>query len=190
MQRNERPTLLRDLRLLVFLALGGAVLFLLLLDERAKLRAYRAKIASFEEKLLAAKEIIREHRDVLLPKPRHISSPTLLAEKSLRTVITETLEKLGIVRNVESIDPRQDAKKGILSARVSLRNMPLRRIVDFIVALKSLGAGIVDREALMRMEGYNRDLWRLDLVLEAPWPKRAILQQGKKESQYGRAGLR
>ena len=95
-------------------------------------------------------------------------NPTLLAEKSLRTVVMEACEKVGISRNLEAVNPGEDRKKGILRARVVIRGVALRKIVEFIVQLKNFSAGIRDTDASLRMMGYNVDRWRLDLTLEAP----------------------
>ena len=175
---TERPTFARDAHL--FVALGVTALFLLIFlhGERASLSESEEKIAGFEEKLLQAKQTIRENRHLLIPSEEKILNPALLREKSLRTVVKEATEKAGISRSLEAVNPSEDKKGGIVRARVSLGNLDLRKIVEFIVSLKNLSAGIRDTEAIMRMQGYNVDRWRLELTLEAPAPSGGA---GKKE---------
>ena len=111
------------------------------------------------------------HQDVLLPPKERILNPKLLAEKSLMAVVMEAAEKIGIAANLESLDPSEDKKAGLSKARVTLRDVSLRRIVEFLVALKGLSAGIRDNEATLRMQGHNQDAWRLEVMLEAPLGK-------------------
>lgn len=170
MNPTERPTLIRDVRLFLLLALAAAALSILLLDERSRLRDYEVQIGTFEKKLLEANETVRRHRHVLLPARRRIRNPGLLAQRSLRTVIKEATESAGVTPCLESVDPVEDTREKVARARVSLRGIPLRSIVELIVALRNLSAGIEDREATMRMQGHNVDSWRLDLTLEAPLP--------------------
>ncbi len=168
MEALERPTLLRDMRLFVLLGATAVMLLFFLFDEQAAVEDYTAKIESLEEKLGQAKKTIQENPHILLPTKQKVLNPTLLAEKSLRTVVSEATEKLGISRNIDAIDPSEDKKHGIVKARVSLRDVPIRKIVEFIVHVRNLSAGIRDVGATMRMQGYNRDSWRIDLTLEAP----------------------
>jgi len=165
---EERPTFLKDLRLFILLGVTAIVLLIFLGDDRAGLESALGRIRSFQEKLIQAKDTVRKNRDVLLPLREKVLDPTLLAEKSLRTVIKEATESVGISRNLEAINPGEDRKNGTLKARVVIRNVPLRKIVEFIVTLKNLSAGIRDTDASLRMQGYNVDRWRIDLTLEAP----------------------
>ena len=168
MDTTTRPTFLHDLRLFFLLGVTAIILGLFLMAERASLREARIKIGVFEGKLLEAKQTVRNHVHLLVPSGPAVRNPTLLAEKSLRTLVTEATEKVGISRNLESVNPAEDPKEHRVSARVSLRDVRLREIVEFIVSLKNLSAGILDREAMMTMRGRNIDSWRLTLTLEAP----------------------
>jgi len=165
---EERPTLVKDLRLYILLGVVAVVLLIFLADEHAGLEDTRARIRSFEDKVLKARDTIRFNRDVLLPPREKVLNPSLLAEKSLRTVVMEACEKVGISGNLEAVNPGEDRKKGILRARVVIRGVELRKIVGFIVHLKNCSAGIRDTDASLRMMGYNLDRWRLDITLEAP----------------------
>jgi hypothetical protein len=167
-ESSERSTLARDLRLFALLGVTAIALLILLAGERAGLDELRAKVQTVEERLLEAKKTVRENRDVLLPPEERAGNPFLLAEKSLRTVVMEASEKVGISRNLEAINPSEDKKNRLVKAQVTLQRVPLRKIVAFIVHLKSLSAGIRDTDATMRMLGYNVDSWKVDLSLEAP----------------------
>ena len=83
----------------------------------------------------------------------------------------EAAERIGIAPNIESLDPSEDKKASLCRARVALKDVSLRQVVEFLVALKGLSAGIRDNEATLRMQGYNQDLWRLEVMLEAPLGK-------------------
>jgi hypothetical protein len=157
-----------DIRLFALLAATALVLLFFLVDEQADLKDRTGKITSLEQKLAQAKETIEQNQHILLPAKQEVRNPGLLAEKSLRTVVSETTEQLGISGNIEAINPSEDKKNNTLRARVSLRSIPIRKIVAFIVHVRNLSAGIRDVEATMRMQGYNTDSWRIDLTLEAP----------------------
>ena len=168
MEGPAPSTLIRDLRLFIFLTIAAAALVILYLDERKGLDLNEARAQDFEERLVHARDIVRQNADLLIPVREKILNPMILAEKSLRTVVMEAAEQTGIAPNLESIDPSEDKKMGVYRARLSLGNVPVRQIVAFIVALKNVSAGIHDTEATMRMQGYNQDVWRLDLTIEAP----------------------
>ncbi len=168
MEPTERPTFGRDLRLFALLAATAAALALFLLDERAVRTEQEAKIADIESRIGEAHDVVREHQDVLLPPKEKILNPKLLAEKSLMAVVMEAAERIGIAPNLESLDPSEDKKANLCKARVALKDVSLRQIVEFLVALKGLSAGIRDNEATLRMQGYNQDVWRLEVMLEAP----------------------
>ncbi len=168
MEGNERSTLGKDLRLFALLAATGVALLLLLLDERATRTEHEARIAELETKVRETRDLVREYRDILLPPKEKIENPKLLAEKSLMTLVMEAAEKIGIAPNLESVDPSEDKKAGVVRARVALKDVNLRQIVEFLVGLKGMSAGIRDNEATMRMQNYNADSWRLEVTLEAP----------------------
>ncbi len=171
MEGNERPTLGKDLRLFALLAVTAAALVFFLMDERAARTEHEARIAELESRVREAGDIVREYRDVLLPPKELIRNPRLLAEKSLMTVVMEAAQKIGIAPNLESVDPSEDKKSNVVKARVALKDVRMQQIVEFLVALKSLSAGIRDNDATMRMQSYNVDSWRLELTLEAPMVK-------------------
>jgi hypothetical protein len=168
MEGNERPTLMKDVRLYALLAATAAALVFFLMDERAARTESEARIAELETRVREAGDIVREYREVLLPPKETIQNPKLLAEKSLMAVVMEAAEKKGIAPNLESVDPSEDKKTSVVRARVALKDVTLRQVVEFLLALKSLSAGIRDNESTLRMQGYNADSWRLEVTLEAP----------------------
>ncbi|MBN1421387.1 MAG: hypothetical protein JXP34_21620 [Planctomycetes bacterium] len=167
---SDRPSRARDVRLFLLLIVAAAALLVFLLDERSRLGETRLSVAHLEEKLAQARGTILTHREILLPPREKLRNPRLLAEKSLRTIVMEATAKLGIPRSLESIDPTEDKRTRSYRARLSLNGVTLRQVVEFILSLKGLSAGIRDSEGTLRMIGYNRDSWRLDLTLEAPLP--------------------
>jgi hypothetical protein len=156
------------MRLFALLGATAVVLLFFLIDEQTALQDCTTKIASLGEKLAQAKKTIAENQHILLPTKQKIGNPTLLAEKSLRAVVNEATEKVGISRNLEAINPSEDKKNDTVKARVSLKSVPIRKIVELLVHLRNLSAGIRDVNATMRMQGYNTDSWRIELTLEAP----------------------
>lgn len=168
MEGNERSTFGKDVRLFALFAVTGAALVLFLVDERAARTEHEAKIVEQEAKVREAGDLVREYRDILLPPKEKIENPKLLAEKSLMTLVMEAAEKIGIAPNLESVDPSEDKKASVVRARVALKDVNLRQIVEFLVALKGFSAGIRDNEATLRMQNYNVDSWRLEVTLEAP----------------------
>ncbi len=173
MTNKGRTTFARDVRFYLLAAAAAALLAVFWVDERNKLASYRSRIIPLEKKIINAKGIINTHRDVLLPRKVKIDNPTLLAEKTLRTVVKETTEKVGIGQHLISIDPSEDKKNGMTRARLTLQRITIRQLVEFVVALKNLSAGIRDTRATLRMEHYNTDRWHADLSLEAPLGKEA-----------------
>lgn len=173
MNGSDRPSRARDVRLFLLLAAAAAGLLVLLLDERSRLKDTRTSIANLESKLAQARETVLDHQEILLPPREKLQNPKLLAEKSIRTLVMEATAKLGIPRSLESIDPTEDKRTRMYRARLSLNGVRLRQIVEFILSLKGLSAGIRDTEGTMRMISYNQDAWRLDLTLEAPLPATA-----------------
>jgi hypothetical protein len=139
-------------------------------------------VDSLGEKLAQAKKTIADNQHILLPTKQKIGNPRLLVAKSLRAVVSEATEKVGISRNIEAINPSEDKKIGTVKARISLKSVPIRKVVEFLVHLRNLSAGIRDVNATMRMEGYNTDSWRIDITLEAPRgaPTRANATPGNK----------
>lgn len=168
MEPTTRPTFRRDLRLFLLLGLTAAFLGAFLMAEQASLREAKGKITLLEGKLLGAKETVRKHPHLLATSGPKVLNSTLLAEKSLRTLVMEATEAVGISRNLESVNPTEDSKQRLVSAKVSLRNVPLRKIVEFIVALRKHSAGIRDRDAMMTMQGHSVDSWRIQLTIQAP----------------------
>ena len=168
MEPTTRPTFRRDLRLFLLLGLTAIFLGVFLLAEHASLREATGKITLLESKLLEAKETVRAHPHLLAASRPRVVNSTLLAEKSLRTLVMEATEEVGISRNLESINPTEDPKQRLVSAKVSLREVPLRKIVEFLVALRKQSPGIRDRDAMMTMQGYNVDSWRIQLTIQAP----------------------
>ncbi len=173
MAANGTASLVKDLRLFAILGITALALGLLLLEERSGLADRRAKAEELESRLIEARQVIALYEDVLLPRRDALLHPELLSEKSLRTVVTETAEKMGIAGNLEGVDPTEDRRTGAGKARVILRGVSMRQVVQFILSLKNLSAGIMDTEAVLRMQGYNADTWRLELGIEAPRPYRA-----------------
>lgn len=168
MKLPQKPTFSRDLRFYLLAAAAAMLLALFWLDEIQALKTCQGRITPLENKIINAKDIVTKHRDVLLPRKEKMDNPGLLAEKTLRTVVKETTEKVGIAQHLISIDPSDDIRSRVTRARVTLQKITIRQMVDFVSSLKGLSAGIRDTRATMRMEGYNVDRWFLDLTLEAP----------------------
>jgi len=168
MEREDRPTLARDLRLLALLGLFVLVLLILLADERSGLSETHRRIGLISERLAAARATIQQDRDLLLPPLTRVHDPHLLSRKSMLTLIKEATEKVGIAEKLAVVNPGRDRKRGLLKAQVTLFGVTIREYVDFMLYLKNLSAGIEDGEAAMRMIGYNEDSWRISLTLTAP----------------------
>ncbi len=169
-ENEKRPTLKEDARMFVIMGIAALVLLVFLLSENAGLAENNKKAARFEKNLKEMKDTIRDNHELFFPAKERVTNKTLLRDKSLRTVVKDVAESVQIGGNLVAVNPGADRKKGTVKAKLSLRGVPVRKIVEFIVGLKNLGAGVQDSSATMRMVGYNVDNWRLDLGLEAPDP--------------------
>ena len=168
MEREDRPTLARDLRLLALLGLFVLVLVILLAGERSGLAETRRRIGLISERLAAARATIRADRELLLPPLTRVHDPHLLSRKSMLTLVREATEKVGIAGKLAGVNPGRDRRRGLLKAQVTLFGVTIREYVAFMLHLKNLSCGIEDSRASMRMIGYNEDSWRISLTLTAP----------------------
>ncbi len=155
------------MRLISLTCLASLVLFFFLLSEKTSFDEVVQRCRTLEKHLENARALLVKNKDLALPAEM-LPGANILANKSLRTILMEAAERTGIPGRLEGINPTVDKKKGLLKARVALRGVRLEEIVKFLLYLKNLSAGIMDREASMRMIGYNQDKWKLDLLLEAP----------------------
>jgi hypothetical protein len=160
-----------DGRLFFMLAGAALVLLVMLVAERSARAGTLAEISDMESKLCEAKNALRANGRLFFPWTERVTDRTLLAGKSLRSVVKEASGAAGIGGNLVSITPGEDRKKGMVHARVMLRGVPLNKITEFILNLRNLGAGIRDVEANLTMMGYNADRWQMDVMLEAPKPQ-------------------
>ena len=175
---EAKRSITQDLRLILFLSITGVILFLFLLSEKSSLEQTILKCKTLEKHILNARSIVLKNKE-LLSSYNNLPGSDVLRKKSLRTILMEAAKEVGISGRLEAINPTTDKKKSILKARVALRGVKVEEIVKFLLYLKNLQAGIKDKEASMRMLGYNVDRWRLDLLLEAPMVKG--LKNGKKK---------
>ena len=163
------PSPAGDFRLFFFMGIGCLVLLVLLLNERAGLEEALNRGRALERRLEAAERIVESNKDVFAPFASRAAAG-LPKGKSLRTLVMDASEEVGISRNLEAIFPSVDTRKKVVRARVSFRGITLRNMVKFFVRLRNLSPLVRDREASLRMLGYNQDRWRLDVTLEAPLP--------------------
>ncbi len=146
------------------------ILFFLLLNEKAGLRDTLLRIRNLEKRLERAERIVEAHKEVFAPMVSRERAGGLPEGKSLRTLVMDASEKVGIARNLEAVFPSVDARKRVIRARVSFRGISMRDVVRFFVQLRNLSPFVRDRAASLKMLNYNQDKWRLDVTLEAPLP--------------------
>ncbi len=175
---RRSPGLYTDLRLFFLMGTGGLVLFILLLNERAGLEDSLARCRALEKRLERAERIVKTEKEVFAPLASRGREAGLPGGKSLRTLVMDASEKVGIARDLEAVFPSVDTRRRLLRARVSFRGITIREVVGFFVALRNLSSLVRDRAASLRMLGYNRDRWRLDVTLETPLPAAEVKDGG------------
>ncbi len=167
---KRQPSPAGDLRLFFLMGFGGLVLFFLLLNEKAGLEESLSRIRALEKRLERAERIVEAHKDVFAPLASRGRTGGLPEGTSLRTLVMDASEKVGIARNLEAIFPSVDTRKRVVRARVSFRGISMKDVVRFFVRLRNLSPLVRDRAASLKMLGYNQDRWRLEVTLEAPLP--------------------